>query len=99
MEAPDPVRPPLVGVGAAAVVDALGAGSIVAVPNVGGYSLAVRAGSVDDEAKLVELAADPDGPHYAVGQIEDVRALTLGWTEKVKTPPQRCWPPPPRGGR
>ena len=36
---------PLVGAGATAVVDALEAGAIVAVPNVGGYSLAVRAGS------------------------------------------------------
>ena len=87
---PDEARPPLVGVGAAAVVDALGAGAIVAVPNVGGYSLAVRAGSADDEAKLVELAADPDGPHYAVGQIEDVRALTSGWTDELGTLLERC---------
>ena len=100
---PDEARPPLVGVGAAAVVEALGAGAIVAVPNVGGYSLAVRAGSVDDEAKLVELAADPDGPHYAVGQIEDVRALTSGWTDELGTLLERCWPGPvevflPRAG-
>ena len=100
---PDEPRPPLVGVGAAAVVDALGAGAIVAVPNIGGYSLAVRAGSVDDEAKLVELAADPDGPHYAVGQIEDVRALTSGWTDELGTLLERCWPGPvevflPRAG-
>ena len=61
------------------------AGAIIAVPNVGGYSLAVRAGSLDDEARLVELAADPDGPHYAVGQIDDVRALTSGWTDELGT--------------
>jgi tRNA A37 threonylcarbamoyladenosine synthetase subunit TsaC/SUA5/YrdC len=89
----DPPRPPLVGAGSAAVVDALQAGAIVAVPNVGGYSLAVRAGSLD-EARLVELAADPDGPHYAVGQIEDVRALTSGWTDELGTLLQRCWPGP-----
>ncbi len=85
------------------MVEALGAGAIVAVPNVGGYSLAVRAGSLDDEAKLVELAADPDGPHYAVGQIEDVRALTSGWTDELGTLLERCWPGPvevflPRAG-
>ena len=63
----------MVGSGAPSVVEALEAGAIVAVPNVGGYSLAVRAGSGGGEARLAELAADPDGPHYAVGQIDDVR--------------------------
>ena len=92
--ATDDARPPLVGAGAAAVVEALVAGAIVAVPNVGGYSLAVRAGSLDDEARLIELAADPDGPHYAVGQIDDVRALTSGWTDELGTLLQRCWPGP-----
>ena len=96
-------RPPLVAAGATAVLDALGAGAIVAVPNVGGYSLAVRAGSSADEARLVELAADTDGPHYAVGQIDDVRALTTGWTDELGTLLQRCWPGPvevflPRAG-
>jgi tRNA A37 threonylcarbamoyladenosine synthetase subunit TsaC/SUA5/YrdC len=91
---PDEARPPVVEAGAAAVAEALGAGSIVAVPNVGGYSLAVRAGSPEEEARLVELAADPDGPHYAVGQIDDVRALTSGWTDELGTLLQRCWPGP-----
>lgn len=90
----DQARPPLAAAGSAAVVDALGAGAIVAIPNVGGYSLAVRAGSIDDEARLVELAADPDGPHYAVGQIDDVRSLTSGWTDELGTLLQRCWPGP-----
>ena len=44
---------------------------------------------------MVELAADPDGPHYAVGQIDDVRALTSGWTDELGTLlRQRCWPGP-----
>jgi tRNA A37 threonylcarbamoyladenosine synthetase subunit TsaC/SUA5/YrdC len=90
----DEARPPLVGSGAAAVAEALVAGAIVAVPNVGGYSLAVRADSRDGEARLVDLAADPDGPHYAVGQIDDVRALTSGWTDELGTLLQRCWPGP-----
>ena len=38
-------HPPLVGARSRAVVDALAAGAIVAVPGVGGYSLAVRTGS------------------------------------------------------
>jgi tRNA A37 threonylcarbamoyladenosine synthetase subunit TsaC/SUA5/YrdC len=90
----DEARPALVGSGSAAVVEALVAGAIVAVPHVGGYSLAVRSDSFDGEARLVELAADPDGPHYAVGQIDDVRALTSGWTDDLKTLLQRCWPGP-----
>jgi tRNA A37 threonylcarbamoyladenosine synthetase subunit TsaC/SUA5/YrdC len=90
----DEAHPALVGSGAAALVEALVAGAIVAVPNVGGYSLAVRSDSLDGEARLVELAADPDGPHYAVGQIDDVRALTSGWTDELKTLLQRCWPGP-----
>ncbi len=91
---PDDDRPPLVAASSAAVLDALVAGAIIAVPNVGGYGLAVRAGVPDDEARLVELAADPDGPHYAVGQIDDVRALTSGWTDELGTLLQRCWPGP-----
>jgi tRNA A37 threonylcarbamoyladenosine synthetase subunit TsaC/SUA5/YrdC len=90
----DEAHPALVGSGATAVVEALVAGAIVAVPNVGGYSLAVRSDSLDGEARLVELAADPDGPHYAVGQIDDVRALTSGWTDELGTLLQRCWPGP-----
>jgi tRNA A37 threonylcarbamoyladenosine synthetase subunit TsaC/SUA5/YrdC len=90
----DEPRPALVGSADAAVVEALVAGAIIAVPSVGGYSLAVRSDSLDGEARLVELAADPDGPHYAVGQIDDVQALTSGWTDELKTLLQRCWPGP-----
>jgi len=92
--AADEDHPPLVGGTSQAVLDALAAHAIIAVPNVGGYSLAVRAGSPEDEARLEELAADPDGPHYAVGQIDDVRALTSGWTDELGTLLQRCWPGP-----
>jgi tRNA A37 threonylcarbamoyladenosine synthetase subunit TsaC/SUA5/YrdC len=92
--AADDARPPLVGASSPAVVEALVAGAIIAVPNVGGYSLAVRAGSPEHETRLAELAADPDGPHYAVGQIDDVRELTSGWTDQLGTLLQRCWPGP-----
>jgi tRNA A37 threonylcarbamoyladenosine synthetase subunit TsaC/SUA5/YrdC len=87
-------HPPLVGVRSGAVAEALAAGAIVAVPAVGGYSLAVRTGSIEGEARLVELAADPDGPHYAVGRIEDVRTLTSGWSDEMQTLLERCWPGP-----
>lgn len=90
----DEARPPLVAAASPAVLDALASHAIIAVPNVGGYCLAVRAGSPEDEARLDQLAADPDGPHYAVGQIDDVRALTSGWTDELGTLLQRCWPGP-----
>ena len=90
----DEPRPPLVAAGADEVVDALRSGAVVAVPSVGGYSLVVRAGSVEDEAKLVDLAADPDGPHYAVGQVGDLRSLTSGWTDELGRLLERCWPGP-----
>jgi tRNA A37 threonylcarbamoyladenosine synthetase subunit TsaC/SUA5/YrdC len=95
-------HPPLVGARSRAVVEALAAGAIVGVPGVGGYCLAVRTGSLEGEARLVELAADPDGPHYAVGRIEDVRPLTSEWTDEMQTLLERCWPGPvevfvPRG--
>ena len=93
-ESDNEAHPPLVSARSAAVAEALAAGDIVAVPGVGGYSLAVRTGSSEGEARLVELAADPDGPHYAVGRIEDVRTLTSGWTDEMQTLLERCWPGP-----
>ena len=87
-------RPPIVSVGAAAVAEALGSGAVIAVPAVGGYCLAVRAGSPEAEAKLVDLAADPEGPHYAVGSTEALRSLTSGWTGQVARLLERCWPGP-----
>ncbi len=43
---------------------------------------------------MVALAADPDGPHYAVGQRDDVRSLTSGWTDEVASLLDRIWPGP-----
>jgi L-threonylcarbamoyladenylate synthase len=84
----------LVGPGAGELAGALAAGEVVGVPAVGGYCLAVRAGSPDAAARLDALNADPDGPHYAVGHRDAVRSLTSGWTDEVRQLLERCWPGP-----
>jgi tRNA A37 threonylcarbamoyladenosine synthetase subunit TsaC/SUA5/YrdC len=88
------VEPPVVDAGDATVGRALADGAIVAVPGVGGYSLAVLVGSSGGEARLDALAADPEGPHYMVGHTDDVRALTSGWSDQVRQLLDRCWPGP-----
>lgn len=85
-------NPPVVQAGAAEVTTALASGAVVAVPAVGGYSLAVQVGANDAETRLEALVADPDGPHYAVGHRNDVRALTSGWSDEVERLLERCWP-------
>jgi tRNA A37 threonylcarbamoyladenosine synthetase subunit TsaC/SUA5/YrdC len=87
-------HPPLVGVGAHNVELALAEGTVVALPAVGGYCLAVQVGAPGAEARLETLAADPDGPHYAVGHRDGVRALTSGWSDEVERLLERCWPGP-----
>lgn len=87
-------NPPVVHAGAADVGPALTRGAVVAVPAVGGYSLAVQVGTNDAETRLEKLAADPEGPHYSVGHRKDVRALTSGWSEEVERLLERCWPGP-----
>ena len=93
-EADDPASPPVVATSDAEIGTALADGAVVAVPAVGGYCLAVRVGTPGGEAKLEALAADPDGPHYAVGHVDDVRGLTSGWTDEVEGLLHRCWPGP-----
>ena len=80
-------HPPLVGAGASEVETALREGTIVALPAVGGYCLAVQAGAPGVEERLVTLAADPDGPHYAVGHRDQVRALVKSgaWAPPTKS--------------
>jgi tRNA A37 threonylcarbamoyladenosine synthetase subunit TsaC/SUA5/YrdC len=87
-------RPPVVAPGDAQIGTALADGAVVAVPGVGGYCLAVQVGSPGAESRLEALAADPDGPHYAVGNRDDVRALTSGWTDEIERLLERCWPGP-----
>ncbi|HSZ37279.1 MAG TPA: Sua5/YciO/YrdC/YwlC family protein [Acidimicrobiales bacterium] len=88
------VRPPVVDAADTHIGTALAEGAVVAVPGVGGYCLAVHVGSPGAEARLVAMAADPDGPHYAVGHRDDVRALTSGWTEEIERLLDRVWPGP-----
>jgi L-threonylcarbamoyladenylate synthase len=87
-------HPPLVGAGAEEVETAMREGTVVALPAVGGYCLAVQAGTPDAEERLTTLAADPEGPHYAVGHLDEVRALTSGWSDEVERLLERCWPGP-----
>ena len=60
----------------------------------GGYCLAVRAGSPDAEARLAELAADPEGRTSRSATLDDVRRLTSGWTDELARLLERCWPGP-----
>jgi tRNA A37 threonylcarbamoyladenosine synthetase subunit TsaC/SUA5/YrdC len=90
----EPSNPPVVGTGDVAIAKALAEGAVVAVPGVGGYCLAVQVGFPGGEARLDALAADPDGPHYAVGHRDDVRALTSGWSDEIGRLLERCWPGP-----
>jgi tRNA A37 threonylcarbamoyladenosine synthetase subunit TsaC/SUA5/YrdC len=87
-------EPPVVGSGAVEIGDALACGAVVAVPAIGGYCLAVQLDAPGAEARLEALVADPDGPHYAVGQRSDVKALTSGWSSEVDKLLERCWPGP-----
>ena len=87
-------NPPVVSPGDATIATALADGAVVAVPGVGGYCLAVQKGIPGAEARLEVLAADPDGPHYAVGFRDDVRALTSGWTDETERLLERIWPGP-----
>jgi tRNA A37 threonylcarbamoyladenosine synthetase subunit TsaC/SUA5/YrdC len=82
---------------------ALDTGRLVAVPWVGGYCLAAREGVPAAEARLGALVADPEGPHFAVGELAAARRLTSGWTSELDKLLERCWPGPlevfvPRAG-
>lgn len=88
------MNPPLVQPGASEVSSALERGAVVAFPAVGGYCLAVQVGTNDAVERLEALVADPEGPHYAVGHRDDVRALTSGWSEEIERLLERCWPGP-----
>ncbi len=82
---------------------AFSAGAVVAVPAVGGYALAVKAGMLTAEAHLNALVTDPDGPHFQAANGDAVRALTSGWSDEVQGLLERCWPGPlelflPRAG-
>jgi tRNA A37 threonylcarbamoyladenosine synthetase subunit TsaC/SUA5/YrdC len=85
---------PVLTAAAAEIAKALDHGAVIALPGVGGYYLAVRTASPDGEDRLSTIATDPEGPHYAVGQREDVRELTSRWSDEVDRLLERCWPGP-----
>ena len=82
----DAASPAVVGTSDAEIATALAGGAVVAVPGVGGYCLAVRIGTPGAEARLASLAADPDGPHYAVGHVKDVKCTHLGVERRARAP-------------
>ena len=75
----------------AAVLDA---GGVVALPGVGGYFLAAKAGVLEAEERLTELAADPEGPHYVAADRAAASQLASGWNEEIDRLLERCWPGP-----
>ncbi len=77
-----------------ALADALDAGRLVALPWVGGYCLAAREDIPAAEARLAALVADPEGPHFAVGEVDAAQRLTSGWTDELDKLLQRVWPGP-----
>ncbi len=77
-----------------ALAEALDAGRLVALPWVGGYCLAAREDIPAAEARLAALVADPEGPHFAVGELDAARRLTSGWTDELDKLLQRVWPGP-----
>ena len=91
---PPTVEPPVIASAGAEAAGALDGGAVIAVPGVGGYCLAVRTGSHEREERLADLAADPEGPHYAVGHRDDVRSLTSAWNDELNQLLERCWPGP-----
>ena len=95
--------PPVVRPGAPAVAQALGTGAVVGLPVVGGYCLAVRAGTPGGEGRVEALARQPAGgigrpaddwPHYLVADADDVGALADDGGDALTTLLTRCWPGP-----
>ena len=69
------------------------------LPWVGGYCLAAREDIPAAEARLAALVADPEGPHFAVGELDAARRLTSGWTDELDKLLERCLARPARGVR
>ena len=95
--------PPVVRPGAPAVAQALGTGAVVGLPAVGGYCLAVRAGTPGAEDRVEALARQPTGgigraaddwPRYLVADAEGVGALADEGGDELMALLARCWPGP-----
>ncbi|HXY27257.1 MAG TPA: Sua5/YciO/YrdC/YwlC family protein [Acidimicrobiales bacterium] len=95
-------QPPVVRPRALEVAAALAAGAVVAVPAVGGYCLAVRAGIPEAERRIEALTAPregvgavpSEGPDYLVGDAAAVRQLAGGCSDELAALLTRCWPGP-----
>jgi L-threonylcarbamoyladenylate synthase len=77
------------------ILRVLAGGDVIAVPDVGGYALALAADHPDAWSRLSALASTNQGdPTVLVGSDEQARALAATWTETAQQVTDRCWPGP-----
>jgi tRNA A37 threonylcarbamoyladenosine synthetase subunit TsaC/SUA5/YrdC len=78
-----------------AIAAALAEGALVAVPDVGGYSLAVRADLHDASSRLVAYGPTASAAHcLLVGSQAQARGLVGTWSADTQQLMVRCWPGP-----
>jgi len=79
----------------AAVVAALRDGQLVAVPDVGGYALAVRTEPGDAPTQLAAVCPAAPAAHcYLVGSDDQAHELVGSWSADTTQLMNRCWPGP-----
>lgn len=88
--------PAVVGARDAALGRELDAGSVVALPFVGSYVLAVRADRPAAVERLLAMAPAAAGPpgHLLVGHAAQARQVAGVWDDEVQRLVDRCWPGP-----
>ena len=80
-----------------AILDALNAGHVIAVPLHGGYQAAALADRPDAVAALEAMAdmpGDEQTPHFLVGHDSQAAVLVADWGTDAQRLADRCWPGP-----